>query len=135
MLRLIPAAKLYDVWGWVRNGLVDCAGKTQERWLPEDVYLAIKGGSAFLYAIEHKGDEIGFTVLCQHNDPDGPCLFVWAMWTEPGAGAPVEGMICSALEAKAREIGAKRIRMQSPRKGWERKAYWRQTAALYEHEV
>ena len=129
MLRLIPAAKLYDVWGWVRNGLVDCAGKTQERWLPEDVYLSIKNGNAFLYAIEHSGDEIGFTVLCQHNDSSGPTLFVWVMWVEPGAGVPLQDKINQALDDKAREIGSKRVRMQSPLKGWQRNKYWRAVSA------
>ena len=135
MLRLIPPAQLHDVWGWVRNGLMDCIGRTQERWLPEDVFVHIKAGTSHLFAIEHKGDDVGFTVLCQHADSDGPVLFVWALWVEPGAGKPIEGALYEALEQKAREIGARRVRMQSPRKGWERRAYWTQTAAIYEHEV
>lgn len=135
MLRLIPPAELHDVWGWVRNGLVACIGKTGERWLPEDVYVSLKGGQSHLFAIEHKGDEIGFTVLQQHADPDGPVLFVWAMWVEPGAGIGIEGKIVQALGDKAREIKARRIRMQSPRKGWARRALWRATAVIYEHEV
>lgn len=135
MLRLIPPAELYDVWGWVRNGLLACFGRTNERWRPEDVYLSLKGGQSHLFAIESKGDEVGFTVLQQHADPDGPVLFVWALWVEPGAGLPIEAQIVRALEGKAGEIKAKRIRMQSPRRGWARRHQFDAVSTVYERSV
>lgn len=135
MLRQIPADGLRDVWVWVRNGLLHCAGRCGERWMPEDVFVSLKSGHAHLFAIEWHGDEVGFCVLQQHVDVDGPALFVWALWTEPGSGVAAQDAIERALEGKAREIGAKRIRMQSPRKGWGRQEFWRPVSVTYEHEV
>lgn len=134
-LKLKPITDLHASWPWVRNGLNECFGKTGERSLPEDVYVAIKSGTSFLFALDHGGKDVGFTVLQQHMDSDGPCLFIWAMWCQPGHARANEPEVYAALEAKAAEVGAKRLRMWSPRKAWEREPYWRQVSAIYEHEV
>ena len=62
-------------------------------------------------------------------------LYVWILWCEPGSALERRQEIFDALEALARELKAKRIRMQSPRNGWERQDYFTPVAAVYEHEV
>lgn len=134
-LRPILPAQLYAEWGWVRSGLLHCIEKTQERHLPEDVYHAIRAGGSFLFAIEYRGDDVGFVVLQQHADPDGGALFIWALWIEPGFGVVIENDFVSALEDKARSIGLGRLRMHSPRKGWNRRRFFRPVSVIYEREV
>jgi glycine/D-amino acid oxidase-like deaminating enzyme len=135
MLRAIAPQQLGKVWGWVRNGLLACVAKAGGHYLPEDVYAAIKTGGAFLFAVEWRGDDVGFVVLEQQRDPDGPVLFVFAAWFEPGAGVVCESEFVMALESKAREIGARRMRMQSARKGWDRRKFFKPVATLFEVEL
>ena len=135
MLRAIPPQRLSEEWGWVRNGLIACVEKAGGRYMPEDVYAAIKLGASFLFAVEWRGDDIGFVVLEQQRDPDGLVLFVFAAWFEPGAGLDCEAEFVDALSAKAQEIGARRLRMQSTRKGWGRRKFFRPVATIYEVEL
>lgn len=134
-MNLRPITNLHENWGWIRNGLLHCRSKTGDRHLPEDVYVALRAGTSHVFALDRNGDDIGFAVLQRQDDPDGACLFVWALWAEPHAARAVEGEIYAALEGKAREIGARRLRMQSARKAWQRERYWREVARVYEHEV
>ena len=115
----------------MRAGLLECFAKTDARFLPEDVYLRLRSGSAWAYDV----DGIGFIVLTQEYDPDGLVLFVWALWCERGKLLPIVGEFYQALETLAREAKAKRIRMSSPRKGYERNPFFHPTVMLYEHEV
>lgn len=131
MLRPIPPQQLWDEWEWVRHGLLECIAKTGERYLPEDVYHALRSGTSHLFAL----DDFGFVVLQQRHEPDGCVLFVWALWSEPGKARAVEDAVYAALEGKAREIGAVRIRMHSPRKAWARERYWKPVSVVYEHEI
>ena len=136
LIQLIPLTpeQCHEQWGWLRNGILHCAEKTHARYLPEDVYAKIRAGSAWCYVI-HNGDDIGFFILTQDMDPDGLVMFVWVMWMEPGAARPLDKQIYDALESLARSIKAKRIRMQSPRKGWERQQFFDRVAVIYEHEI
>jgi hypothetical protein len=135
MLRLVPPQQLHEVWGWVRNGLIVAAKRGGGHHLPEDVYGAIKAGVSHLFAVESKGDDVGFIVFQRLADADGPVLFVFALWLEPEAGRPIEQAMYAAVERKAREIGAVRIRMQSAREGWKRRPFFVPVATIYEYEV
>ena len=78
MLRARATAQLHEVWGWVRRGLLDCIDRAPAHYLPEDVYAALRAGSAWLFAVERHGEDVGFVVLERHADPDGVVLFVFA---------------------------------------------------------
>lgn len=120
-------------WGWVRNGLLEVIGRCSERWSPEDVWTSVMGGQSFLWRIERAGDDIGFLVLRRLDDPDGPVLFVWAAWAEPGSLTKHAKDLFDRLVELAHRMGAKRLRMESPRKGW---AEWfEQHSIIWEFEV
>lgn len=134
MLRRMTPADVRGSWDWMREGLRETAQKTHTRYLPEDVLYRLWGGSAFAYAIDTgPHSSAGFAILTEEHDPDGLVLFVWALWGRHLA--PHKTAIYADLEHIAREVKAIRIRMQSPRKGWEREAYFAPVATLYEHEV
>lgn len=129
----MPAPEVREAWGWIRNGLLDVIARARAIYTPEDVYIAIAGGQAHVYEIEHAGDALGFAVLQKIADPDGAALFIWALWAEPGALALKSVTLFTELDNLARSIGARRIRMHSPRKGWVR--YMDNVSTIFEREV
>ena len=118
-------------WDWYRRGLVKLIAKTGRTYRPEDVYHRVLSGTAFLVDVE----DFGFMVLTQEHDHDGPVVFVWIIWCEPGRAVGRKAEIYAALEQLAREAKAKRIRMQSGFEGWSREKFFKQVAVVYEHEV
>lgn len=135
MLNPVPQDQLYGLWPWVRNGLEAVRAKTAERWLAEEIYSILRVNGAYLYTVEVCDDDVGFVIVQQHNDPDGPCLFIWALWIEPGVGKTIEDGLYEDLEVLARRIKARRIRMHSPRKGWEQRGFFMPVSTIYEREV
>jgi hypothetical protein len=129
--------KIASAWPFVRAGCEKVLAKTNDRWIPEDVYMEVRSGSAFLYMIEHESDEIGFIVVRRVMDPDGPVLFVWIMWTEPGLMAESSNWkaVIAELDALARSIGAKRIRHYSSRSGFEEHGAFTLKMHIYERET
>lgn len=122
-------------WKWVKTGLQECARRAGERWLPEDIYEPLRAGNAYCYAIVHDERDIGFVIVQRHNDPDGAVLFIWAIWCEPGTLFPVHREVLAELRALAIAIKAVRIRMESPRKGWEWVDFFVPIRTVFEHEV
>jgi hypothetical protein len=122
-------------WGWIRNGLLEIIGRCQERYSPEDVWVAILGKDAYVWRITLAHDDIGFLVLRQQSDPDGPVLFIWCVWAEPGALAKHSAELFERLKEVAHRIGAVRLRMESSRKGWAALPLFDERAVIYEAEV
>ena len=133
-LRPIAPEGLSVLWDWVRNGLLHCINKTHARYLPEDVYVRLRAGTAWLYLIETE-QPVGFVVLTQEFDPDGLVMFVWALWCRPGSMRTVHPLLYVELEKLGQAIKARRIRMQSPRKGWLSQAFFTPMVTVYEHEI
>lgn len=123
-------------WGWLRHGILHCINKTREKFLPEDVYCALRGNVAWAFVFRTEEDEdFGFMVLQNQHDPDGVVLFVWALWCEANAGAKHKDAIYAELEKLAVAAKVKRIRMQSPRPGWGRETFFEQVAVVYERQI
>lgn len=114
----IPADQLHAHWPWVRKGLEEVRKKCREEWLPEDVYLALKTGNAFLVTL----DNDGFLVLQKHHGFRGPILFVWVVWG-PHRLQQRQQEIEDGLDDIARGMGAAAIRHHSPFKAWARQGY------------
>ena len=126
---------VYDRWDWMRVAVLKMIAKTAARYRPEDVYLRLRGNTAWAYAFRHKDRDVGLMVLTQEYDPDGLVLFVWILWAEPNALVGHTATLYAETEKVARSIKAKRIRMHSPREGWKSESFFRQVAVVYEHEV
>lgn len=120
-------------FGWVRNGLLEVIGRCHERWSPEDAWTEVMGGHAFCWRIERAGDDIGFLILKRQMDPDGPVLFIWCAWAEPNSLAKHAQELHDRLVEVAHRMGAVRMRMESPRKGW---AEWFEASStIWEYET
>ncbi len=119
----------------MRQGIEKVIAKTRANYLPEDVYHALRSNTAWAFALrDDNADDFGFMVLQNQYDPDGLALFVWCLWVEPNAGPPHRASLYEELENLAKSVAAKRIRLQSPRKGWEREPFFKPIAMVYEHE-
>ena len=129
MFTFIQPQDLQSVWGYVKAGLVTIKQKTGEKWIPEDVYTAIKTGSAQLFTFPD-----GFTVLQSLKDEftNEPYLFIWAMFH--GKHIDITEEIHSNLRQIAHNIGAKRIVFVSPRR-WEKYSGAKVKSITYEIEV
>ena len=119
----INKSALHESWSFVRGGLEHIIAKTADDWIPEDVYADLRAGVLALFLI-YRGDErIGFIAMqawpAYH---DGPRLFVRALWVRPGSLREHQAEIQGWLKDCGRKIGAKEVRMASPRRwdaaGW-----------------
>lgn len=135
VLRPMPFAEVRVKWSAIRVGLEHCRARTAERWMPEDIYATLRDGSSGCYAISKGERDVGFLVAQRHVDPDGPVLFVWAISTERGSVIAEREALWQEILGLAAHIGAKRIRMESPRKGWEWVDFFVPVRVVYEHEI
>lgn len=130
MLVALTPEQAWDRWDWIRAGLQHTIERTGVRMKPEDAYIRIRNGTAWLYLVA----DVGFVILTQEHDPDGLVLFIWALWCEPHKLWPIKREFYAEVEGLARKAGAKRIRWQSPRE-YERERWGKKVASIYEREV
>lgn len=130
-LQVVDPARLYEIWPAVRLGLLSVIAKTNADWLPEDVYAALKTKAATLLTTE--GSD-WFIVAQQQGRAYGSCLFIWVLYA-PGDYKRFAARVYPELERLAREIGAVRLEMHSPRRGWQQEPYWSMRETIFIHEV
>ena len=125
----INPADLHKVWFSIRQGLEVVLERTGEEYLPEDVYAAIKAGTAYLYVVDN-----GFTVLVNSKAPytNEPVLFIWIAYHATDEDLADE--FYAELKKMAKTIGASKITWNSPRR-WDRRAKAKLTAYCYELPV
>jgi hypothetical protein len=134
-LSAIPAIKIHEVWDRVRPGLEMTKAKTNDRWLPEDVYHELRTGTHILFMVDLDEEEVGFMVCKEWQDFDGKALFVWILCIEPGAiGIKNYREMLEKVDDLAHRAGAKRIRMYSPR-NWDDLGMFELKQHIFEREV
>ncbi len=116
-LRFIPKEDLRVEWPWIRKGLERILESSRQSWIPEDVYMALKTGSAEAFRAVDLNETVGFVILQKHEAIDCTELFIWAAYTL-GDGRD----FYEDVESIARDVGAKRVVFWSNRKGWDRLA-------------
>lgn len=108
---------LHDHWEFVKEGLTRIHDRASDRWKPEDVYSMLKANSAGLYIIN---DNDGFCILQPVKGWDGQELFVFAAYLKPGHDFMDESF--EEVKQIGRNMNAKRIKFQSKRAGWHKRA-------------
>jgi hypothetical protein len=119
-LHLVLPAELSQYWPLVKRGVETVAERGSDGWLPEDVYMALKQGISLLYIAFVSQYYVGFLVVTPAAGWSGPQLHVWLLFNR--GARDVLATFLPDLVALAKERGAQRITMSSPRKGWERRA-------------
>ena len=125
-----PAALRQD-WPWVKPLLDSVIAKTGEAWWPEDVYAAVSSGKAAMWVSDSPEG-----VLVAYPEKEGwsgeTVLHVWVCACES-----MSGIVCEAykvLTDAALKVGAKKLVMESPRKGWQREG-WNVQRYIYERSL
>lgn len=117
MLNYIHPEDIGKHWKFVREGLQYVVDKTKDRWLPEDVYMHIKSGNMGLY-MQDSSD--GFAVLQPVKGWDGTELYIFCGYSRDKHDVVMQDI--DSIKDIAKSIGAKRIKFQSNRKGFEKLA-------------
>lgn len=117
MLNYIHPEDLSKHWKFVREGLQYVVDKTQDRWLPEDVYMHLKSNNMGLY-MQDSGD--GFAILQPIKGWDGMELYIFCGYSRDKHDVVMQDI--ESIKDIAKSIGAKRVKFQSNRKGFNKLA-------------
>lgn len=116
-LTYIHPDNLHDHWDFVKEGLTRIHNRSTDRWKHEDIYWMLKAGNYSLHLVE---ENKGFVILQLVRGWDGPEMFVFCAYIVPGNDVMEESL--NAVKDIAKQAGARRVRFQSMRKGWEKRA-------------
>lgn len=116
-------ASLRRLWPEIVGDLRAVKAKCQEDWFVEDIWTALVNQRAVLGLINDAGKRRGFIVWEFVFDPFSiaPVLNVWVA---VGLGMlPDFDWAVAQMDAVALRGGATKVRMTSPRKGWDRSGF------------
>lgn len=122
----IAPQDLHTVWPKVKLGLHIIRKKTDQKWIPEDVYASLKAGTSQLFMIDD-----GFLILQSLKDEwtNEPYLHIWAAFH--ANHDEITEDIHRNLRQIAHNIGAKSITFTSPRR-WEKRSGAKVKGITYE---
>ena len=135
-LRLVHPTQLRGTWTLVRGGVEKIIERTEDRFLPEDVYMALQQGGSVLMVCYVASYYVGFVVVTPNVGWDGPELHVWLAYNR-GKRDVCETFLPEII-AHARQHNFVRLTGMSDREGWKRRAAqlgWRATMTKYELEI
>lgn len=140
-LTTIKPAELHVYWPFLERGLNDIHKRTKPDWLPPDVFMALRADAATACLVLRDARLLGFIIWHRQERVFSHILdvFVWAAWSLP---LREQLSTDNMPEAVARgyeyllgikqAIGASRIIMISPRKGFQRKYGFKPLFTTYE---
>lgn len=132
-MKLVPVKDIRAYWEPIRAYLEKLVDKVHPDWIPEDVFHAVRSGTAFVYIAPD-----GVAVFrCKQTEFDNETvLFLWAGYSTNG-DAMVE--YAADVEFIARSVGAAKIQFTSSRKGMEKQVTrlpgWTATEVVYEKRI
>jgi hypothetical protein len=111
--------QLREVWPDVKAGLEVILKRTQQTWIAEDVYHALKTKQSILLIGIEEGKFAGFVVLTMNKGFDGLEGHIWTAYNISkseyiNTSWPIIQGFCKAA-------GCRRVTMSSSRKGWGRR--------------
>ena len=125
----INPSDIQSVWFQVRTGLEVVLEKSEDTWIPEDVYCSIKTGNAQLFMIDG-----GFVVIQSTRDQwtNEQALHIWITYHESGDFDVTEDFH-GFLRKLADNAGIRKITFSSKRR-WERRSGAKVKLITYELE-
>lgn len=111
---------LHSEWEFIKLGIDGILNKIHDRWLPEDIYWLIKQNSIWAYVVAEGNERLGLVLLQPSTAWDGKELYLFGGFNI-GKKDVIEFAMPEILKI-AKNISAKRIKFQSPRKGFEKYA-------------
>ena len=107
-------------WPFVRKGLEIVKAKTNAEWIPEDVYVHIRSGSASLFVATRWKRPVGFVIVTMTVNPftGDKTAILWVCYTNERG---VVDELLPQVEAMAWDAGCAVVSFQSPRRAWKRR--------------
>jgi len=127
---MIATYPLEDVWPIVKPKIKAIRERYADHcdWHEDDVYLACSQRLAILF---NNDEDDSFAVVKIKVRHDEKILFIWIACGENGK----RDRNLSFLREIARSVGASRIEMESPRKGFDRMSGWKRGMTTYSMEA
>ncbi|HEU4344744.1 MAG TPA: hypothetical protein VFU31_24580 [Candidatus Binatia bacterium] len=122
-------------WPVIKPGIERVLKRQEYDAFPEDVYLALRNGTAQLFVALVFNRYDGFVICRREDRVDGSYLFLWMAYT-PTSG--VADIVFPKLREIAKSGGMKKIQFATSRKGWERLGAdfgFKRAMTIYEAEV
>lgn len=135
-LQWINPINLHDHWDTIKEGL-EKVSVVGEGWIPEQVYMAIAQGQAYLHIAYHDESYAGFVITQNTQGYIGMTLHVWAVYSNMN-DFDILGQCMPTFQEWANKIQAKKITFSSKRKGWSKMAEklgFKPSVTFYEIEV
>jgi hypothetical protein len=118
MLRFVEPKDLSFEWERVREGLLKIKPTTTDDWLPEDIYMLLKGGHCALYVGEDKhGDYQGFLIMQLMPSFHGIKLHIWHGYA--ATKQPLMRTFWPQIQEVAKQHKANKITWCSLRDEWD----------------
>ena len=107
--------------------------KTGERWSADFVIRKIRNGEAQAFRFDDGTEHLAWMVVEAYGDPR--IMNVWIL--EGWPGIENRDRMVRLIDELATSIGAKKWKMESPRKGWARmlRGYITRTRTVYERDL
>lgn len=134
--RNIAAEVIHSEWPFIRQGIESILAKIEDRWLPEDIYWLVKQNSIWAYIVFDGDERVGLVLLQPTNGWDGKELYLFGGWNV-GTKDVIEFSMPEIIKV-ARYVQARRIKFQSPRKGFDKyveRIGFKYSHSLYELEL
>jgi hypothetical protein len=135
-LRVVAPQEVRAAWTQVRGGIEKVIEKCEDRFLPEDVYVALQQGTSVLMVGYVASYYVGFVVVTPTIGWDGPELHLWLAYNR--GKRDVCETFMPQIVAHAKRHNCVSLTGMSDRKGWEKRATqlgWRATMTKYEMEI
>jgi hypothetical protein len=129
--RHISSEVIHSEWDFIKQGIISILDKTQDRWLPEDIYWLIKQNSIWAYVVLDGEEKLGVVLLQPTNGWDGKELYLFGGWNI-GSRDVIEFSMPEIVKV-AKHCQARRIKFQSPRKGFDK--YVERIGFKYSHSM
>ena len=128
---MLEELDIREAWPTIRPGLARLEDRFEPDWRGEDVYHACRAGEAHCFANVLSGEFVILTPRTNEYTLEKE-LFVWIAWSpDPLA----QDKYLDQLEDIARGIGAVKLIMRSPRRGFLRSRNWTPRFTEFERDL
>lgn len=119
-LILVQSAELRAHWPMISRALDSVIDSTSPDWIKEDVYHQLKTNGAVAHLVYERGEYRSLFILTQPSEEfsGSRCLHIWIAENDISGTPESFEFGLSQIKAIAQRLGAPKLTLESPRKGW-----------------
>lgn len=131
-LVLVKPAELRAHWPAISAALDSVIEATSPDWIKEDVYHQLASGVAYGHLVYERGQYRSLFILTQPAEEFSGkrCLHIWIAENALSGTDESFDYGLSAIKQIAQQLGAPKLTLESPRKGWTKR--FKLVSATYE---